>query len=126
MERLRAAAVAELGKAPESEAEKLVVTGGTATSLPVVVARHNPPDVLTTHALLAAEERLDSAPAETLAAEFELPIQRVRALRAGVEILLLLLDFYGLHSLHVSHEGLRHGMLLAWVERGDDWWRAER
>jgi hypothetical protein len=23
----------------------------------------------------------------------------------------------------VSHEGLRHGMLLAYLEQGSDWWR---
>jgi hypothetical protein len=23
----------------------------------------------------------------------------------------------------VNHEGLRHGMLLAYLERGEDWWR---
>ena len=25
--------------------------------------------------------------------------------------------------LQISHEGLRHGMLLAYLERGEDWWR---
>jgi exopolyphosphatase/pppGpp-phosphohydrolase len=44
-------------------------------------------------------------------------------MRAGVEALLLLLDWYGLAVLHVSHEGLRHGMLLSYLERGNDWWR---
>ena len=39
-------------------------------------------------------------------------------MRAGVEALLLLLDWYGLAVLHVSHQGLRHGMLLAYLERG--------
>jgi hypothetical protein len=52
-----------------------------------------------------------------------LPVSRVKALRGGVEELLLFLDWYGLAVLHVSHEGLRHGMLLAYLERGADWWR---
>jgi hypothetical protein len=25
--------------------------------------------------------------------------------------------------LQISHQGLRHGMLLAYLERGNDWWR---
>jgi hypothetical protein len=50
-------------------------------------------------------------------------VSRVKALRGGVEELLLFLDWYGLAVLHVSHEGLRHGMLLAYLERGGDWWR---
>jgi hypothetical protein len=52
-----------------------------------------------------------------------LPPNRVKALRAGVEALLLFLDWYGLAVLQISHEGLRHGMLLAYLERGEDWWR---
>jgi hypothetical protein len=44
-------------------------------------------------------------------------------MRGGVEVLLLLLDWYGLAVLGISHQGLRHGMLLAYLERGDSWWR---
>jgi len=44
-------------------------------------------------------------------------------MRGGIEELLLLLDWFGLALLHVSHEGLRHGMLHAYLERGEDWWR---
>ena len=85
--------------------------------------QRNPPAVLTTQALLSAEERLDAAPAAELANRLGLEEARVRALRGGVEILLLLLDYYGLHSLHVSHEGLRHGMILAWLQKGEEWWQ---
>jgi len=120
---LRKAAIPVLRRAPESDAERLVVTGGTASNLPLVLSPLSPPQLLTTQALLTAEERLDAGPARELAERTGLPEVRVRALRGGVEILLLLLDYYGLHSLHVSHEGLRHGMILAWLETGEDWWR---
>jgi exopolyphosphatase / guanosine-5'-triphosphate,3'-diphosphate pyrophosphatase len=123
-ESLRAATLPIVRRAPESDAERLVVTGGTASNLPLVLSRASPPPLLTTQALLAAETRLDSGPAAELAQRIGLEASRVRALRGGVEILLLLLDYYGLHAAHVSHEGLRHGMLLAWLEKGDDWWRA--
>jgi exopolyphosphatase/pppGpp-phosphohydrolase len=101
-----------------------VATGGTAANLPLVLSRRNPPTVLTTADLLTCESRLDAGKAAGVASKLQLPANRVKAMRAGVEVLLLLLDWYGLAVLHVSHEGLRHGMLLAHLEHGDDWWRA--
>jgi hypothetical protein len=88
-----------------------------------VLARRNPPPVLTTADLLRCEARLDRGRASEVAQQLELPAARVKALRGGVEALLLFLDWYGLAVLHVSHQGLRHGMLLAYLRRGDDWWR---
>src|SRR2546429_54469 len=73
--------------------------------------------------LLACEARLDRHRARHVATLVRLPPNRVKAMRGGVEALLLLLDWYGLALLQVSHEGLRHGMLLAYLERGRDWWR---
>jgi exopolyphosphatase/guanosine-5'-triphosphate,3'-diphosphate pyrophosphatase len=122
-EALRAAALAEVRRAPEFEAQKLVMTGGTASNLPPVLSAQNPPEVLTTDALLTAAQRLDANTADVLAARYGLPAARIRALRGGVELLLLLLDFYGLDRFHVSHAGLRQGMILAFLERGDAWWR---
>jgi exopolyphosphatase/pppGpp-phosphohydrolase len=121
--RLRKAALRELPRAPDGEVERLVATGGTASNLPTVLTRRNPPAVLTTADLLTCETRLDRHRARHVAALVGLPPNRVKALRGGVEALLLLLDWYGLALLHVSHEGLRHGMLLAYLERGRDWWR---
>jgi exopolyphosphatase/guanosine-5'-triphosphate,3'-diphosphate pyrophosphatase len=121
--RLRRAALRELAQAPDGDVERLVATGGTASNLPSVLARRNPPAVLTTADLLTCETRLDGNRARHLGARFGLPANRIKALRAGVEELLLLLDWYGLALLHVSHEGLRHGMLLAYLEHGEDWWR---
>jgi len=121
--RMRKAALRELVRAPDGDVERLVATGGTASNLPFVLARRNPPAVLTTADLLACERRLDAARAASVAAKVALPPNRVKAMRAGVEVLLLFLDWYGLAVLQISHEGLRHGMLLAYLERGDDWWK---
>jgi len=121
--RLRRAALRELPEAPDGDVERLVATGGTASNLPSVLSRRNPPAVLTTQDLLECESRLDRARAREVAAETALPLSRVKALRGGVEALLLFLDWYGLAVLHVSHEGLRHGMMLAYLERGSDWSR---
>jgi exopolyphosphatase / guanosine-5'-triphosphate,3'-diphosphate pyrophosphatase len=122
-ETLRAAAAAEVRRAPGCEAQKLVMTGGTASNLPLVLSTLSPPLVLTADDLLTAAERLDADTAAALAPRYGLAEARVRALRGGVELLLLLLDFYGLDRFHVSHAGLRQGMILAYLERGDDWWR---
>jgi exopolyphosphatase / guanosine-5'-triphosphate,3'-diphosphate pyrophosphatase len=121
--RLRRAALRELAGAPDGDVERLVATGGTASNLPSVLARRNPPTVLTTQDLLTCETRLDGKRAGHLAGQFGLPSSRIKALRAGVEALLLLLDWYGLALLHVSHEGLRHGMQIAYLEHGEDWWQ---
>src|SRR5438105_756616 len=119
--RLREAALAAMRRSPESEPERLVATGGTASNLTLVVSRRNPPEVLDQPALLTAETRLDAEPAAKAARHLGLPLPRIKALRAGVEVLLLLMDWYGAHRLHVSHEGLRHGMLLAYQEKGEGW-----
>jgi exopolyphosphatase/guanosine-5'-triphosphate,3'-diphosphate pyrophosphatase len=121
--RLRKAALRELTHAPDGEVERLVATGGTATNLPLVLTKKNPPPVLTTADLLTCEARLDGGRATEVAAEVDLPASRVKAMRAGIEALLLLLDWYGLAVLQISYEGLRHGMLLAYLERGNDWYR---
>ena len=121
--RLRKAALRELLRAPDGDVERLVATGGTASNLPGVLARRNPPHVLTTADILTCEARLDRHRALQVAGAVGLPANRVKAMRGGVEALLLLLDWFGLALLYVSHEGLRHGMLLAYLERGGDWWR---
>jgi exopolyphosphatase/pppGpp-phosphohydrolase len=121
--RLRKAALRELVQAPDGDVERLVATGGTASNLPLVLTHRNPPPVLTTADLLTCEARLDRARATEVAQAVNLPPSRIKAMRAGVEALLLLLDWYGLAVLQISHQGLRQGMLLAYLERGNDWWR---
>ncbi|HEY1420084.1 MAG TPA: hypothetical protein VGG90_05170 [Candidatus Dormibacteraeota bacterium] len=121
--RLRKAALRELTQAPDGEVERLVATGGTASNLPLVLSRRNPPTVLTTADLLACEVRLDRGRAGKVASELGLEPNRVKAMRAGIEELLLFLDWYGLAVLQISHEGLRHGMLLEYLARPESWWR---
>src|SRR5438477_1707820 len=121
--RLRKAALRELAHAPDGDVERLVATGGTASNLPFVLSRRSPPAVRTTADVLACESRLDAGTASQVAKKVGLEPKRVRAMRGGVEALLLFLDWYGLAVLQISHQGLRHGMLLAYLERGDDWWR---
>jgi exopolyphosphatase / guanosine-5'-triphosphate,3'-diphosphate pyrophosphatase len=121
--RMRKAALRELTHAPDGEVERLVATGGTASNLPLVLTHRNPPSVLTTADLLTCEARLDGTRATEVAKGLALPANRVKAMRAGIEALLLFLDWYGLAVLHISHEGVRQGMLLAYLEKGQEWWR---
>ena len=118
---LRSAAASVLQEAPRSRCRELVVTGGTASTLPIAVSPDRPPARLGRPDLAAATERLDEGPAVEVAGRVGLPEARVRALRSGVEILGCLLDGYRQDELQVSHEGLRHGMLLAYVAEGDCW-----
>jgi exopolyphosphatase/guanosine-5'-triphosphate,3'-diphosphate pyrophosphatase len=122
-EALRAEAVALLKDAPECDPSRIVATGGTASNLPYVVSRTRPPTVLSRTALLRTANQLDAAPAAELEQRYLLRPGRVAAMRGGVEVLLLLLDWAGLDRLHVSLEGLRQGMILAYLERGELWWR---
>jgi len=121
--RMRKAALRELTQAPDGEVDRFVATGGTASNLPLVLTRRNPPTVMTTADLLTCEARLDRGRAAKVAAGLGLEANRVKAMRAGLEALLLFLDWYGLSVLHISHEGLRHGMLLAYLAQSEDWWR---
>jgi len=122
-EALRAEAVVLLKEAPECEPTRLVATGGTASNMPQVVSQARPPTVLSRQALLRAADRLDLAPAAELEQRYLLRPGRVVAMRGGVEVLLLLLDWAGLDRLHVSLEGLRQGMILAYLDSGEDWYR---
>lgn len=121
-EALRAEALGLLAAAPDFDPSRIVVTGGTASHLPRLISQKRPPVVISAQALLGVAAQLDAAPAAELAARHALPEARVRALRGGVEVLLLLLDWAGLSQLQISYEGLRHGMILAYLERAEEWW----
>src|SRR5439155_23210545 len=101
--RLRKAALRELPHAPDGEVERLVATGGTASNLPTVLTRRNPPAVLTTADLLTCETRLDRHRARHVAALVWLPPNRVEAMRGGVVALLMLSALYGLACIHFRH-----------------------
>lgn len=121
--RLRQLVAERLEEAPVHEVQRLVVTGGTASTLPQVLNAEAPPNRLTVADLHQARHRLDSGTASEVEARSGISAKRVRALRAGVDIFTELLALYGLDELRVSREGLRHGMVVAYLRQGDDWWR---
>src|SRR5207253_9275683 len=79
--RMRRAALRELAQAPDGDVERLVATGGTASNLPAVLAKRNPPSVLTSDDLLQCEKRLDGARALEGSEKVGLPVNRVKAMR---------------------------------------------
>jgi exopolyphosphatase/guanosine-5'-triphosphate,3'-diphosphate pyrophosphatase len=118
---LREEARSALAEAPPSTSSRLVVTGGTAGNLPLVLSEDDPPTRLGTDELARAQAILDSAPIADLAEDHDVSPSRLRALRGGVELLRLLLQHYDATLFEVSYQGLRHGMILAYVAHGDAW-----
>lgn len=121
--RLRRLVAERLEAAPVHEVERLVVTGGTASSLPLILNPETPPSQLTVADLHEARRRLDMGTAMDVEERTGVSAKRVRALRAGVDIFAEILSLYGLEELRVSREGLRHGMVVAYLRQGDGWWR---
>ncbi len=118
---LREDARSALEEAPPCAATRLVVTGGTAGNLPLLLSEDDPPARLGPEELARAQAILDAAPVAELAEDHDLSPSRLRALRGGVEVLRLLLQHYGAPVLEVSYQGLRHGMILAYGAHGDAW-----
>jgi exopolyphosphatase/guanosine-5'-triphosphate,3'-diphosphate pyrophosphatase len=121
--RLRQLVAERLDQAPAHEVERLVVTGGTASTLPQILNPEAPPARLTVADLHEARRRLDTGTAAEVEERSGISAKRVKALRAGVDIFAEILSLYGLDELRVSREGLRHGMVVGYLSQGDDWWR---
>jgi exopolyphosphatase / guanosine-5'-triphosphate,3'-diphosphate pyrophosphatase len=119
---LRRAARPALEGAPDVHAQRLVVTGGTAATLPLLLGHPERP-ALAARELHDARGVLDERPAAAIEAAMGIPEKRVRALRGGVEVLASLLQRYHLGGFDISYEGLRHGMLTAYLREGENWWR---
>lgn len=107
--------------APHAEAappvERLIMVGGTATSILVLVPRPDDTPRITARRLAGATARLVGAPAAALAAETGLDEERVRTLPAGVAIVGAILAAYGLDLAIVGGGGIREGLLLDHLRR---------
>jgi exopolyphosphatase/guanosine-5'-triphosphate,3'-diphosphate pyrophosphatase len=106
IEAARAHAAGTLSYVAPPAVDAAVAVGGSAASLRRVVG-----DVLDSTALARALEVLGAAPAAEVARRFELEVERVRLLPAG----LLALEAAGRcldRPLEIGHGGLREGVLL--------------
>jgi exopolyphosphatase/guanosine-5'-triphosphate,3'-diphosphate pyrophosphatase len=97
--------------------DRLIVVGGTAQSIPVLVPRPNEARTLTPRRLEGALAVLTGSPVADLAAATGLDPERVRTLPAGVAIIRALLGAYGLDLARISAGGMREGLILDHIRR---------
>jgi exopolyphosphatase / guanosine-5'-triphosphate,3'-diphosphate pyrophosphatase len=97
-----------------------VATGGTATTLPVLLGRGSE-TTLNTADLAACRTILAAAPSADIARRYALDPARARVLAGGVEIIDAIRTTYDLDAITVTIHGLRSGMILAYAEKGDRW-----
>lgn len=97
--------------------DRLIVVGGTAQSIPILLPRPNEARTLTPRRLAGAVAILTGASVADLAAATGLDPERVRTLPAGVAIIRALLGAYGLDLAQISTGGMREGLMLDHIRR---------
>ena len=99
--------------------DRLIVVGGTATSVPSVVPRPDGRAILTPGRLAGAQAILTGTPVASLAAQTGLDPERVRTLPAGVAIIGALLDCFAVETALIGNGGIREGLLLDYLRRAE-------
>jgi exopolyphosphatase/guanosine-5'-triphosphate,3'-diphosphate pyrophosphatase len=99
--------------------DRLIVVGGTATSVPIIVPRPDERAILTPRRLAGAQAILTGTPVASLAAQTGLDPERVRTLPAGVAIIGALLDSFGVDTALIGNGGIREGLLLDYLRRAE-------
>jgi exopolyphosphatase / guanosine-5'-triphosphate,3'-diphosphate pyrophosphatase len=97
--------------------DRLIVVGGTAQSIPVLVPRPNETRTLTPRRLEGAVAILTGTSVAELAAATGLDPERVRTVPAGAAIIRALLGAYGLDLAQISTGGMREGLILDHIRR---------
>jgi len=113
---------AALEAAPAGHPTRGIATGGTATTLPQLLGRgRDHLGELDTADLERCRDRLAALPSKEIAAIHGIDPARARVLAGGGEIIGAVSARYALDRLTVSLAGLRDGMILAWLDKGDAW-----
>ena len=99
--------------------DRLIIVGGTATSIPLLVPRPRRAGTISARRLAEARAVLTGAPAETVAAATGLDPERVRTLPAGVAILGAVYTVFGVDTALIGAGGLREGLLLDYLRHND-------
>jgi exopolyphosphatase/pppGpp-phosphohydrolase len=97
-----------------------LATGGGAHHL--LKISQSSTNILTSDVLNRTLHQLLKHPADKIAKKFDINPQRARTLVPAALILASILDAYGLNKMTVTPNGLREGMLNAYLLRGDRWW----
>jgi exopolyphosphatase/guanosine-5'-triphosphate,3'-diphosphate pyrophosphatase len=108
------------GGAPAGAPQHVVATGGTATSLPHLLGR-DAESPLSAADLAHCRSVVAAAPSAAVAAAHGLHPARARVLAGGVEIIDAVRRHYTAAAVRTTIHGLRTGMILAWLDRGDAW-----
>ena len=117
-----------LGLAPEGRPARAWATGGSAHNLAGLerTRGREGPQRLTTAELGNLAADLLARSARRIARRSGEDPARVRILPPGLLIIAAVLAHYELEEVTVVPEGLRQGMVAAFLGQGDDWWRDER
>jgi exopolyphosphatase/pppGpp-phosphohydrolase len=103
----------------------LVVTGSSAKKLLQLakqILKLDPDsDRLTRKDLSGCLGVLSNLPAQEVAQRYGLEIERARILPGGALIMLEAMAYLRLNEVHVSHYGVREGVLLAYARYGEHW-----
>ena len=111
---------AVLRTAPVAHPDHVVVTGGTASSLPLLLDRDRETH-LDADDIAHCRTVLSRHPSAEVAAKHGLEPARARVLAGGVEIVDAVRILFGAERIRVTIHGLRTGMILAYLENGERW-----
>jgi exopolyphosphatase / guanosine-5'-triphosphate,3'-diphosphate pyrophosphatase len=106
--------------APSGHPDHALTTGGTAASLPRLLDR-DVESTLDAADMSRCREILASMPSADVARRHSLDPARARVLAGGVEIIDAIRFIYALDRVRVTIHGLRTGMILTYLEKGDRW-----
>ena len=121
VDRMRAAAVDAILRAPAALPAEIVAVGGTASNLLKVLPEARIERVLSREQLREAIGVLLAEGAALASQRHGINPIRARILPAGAVILEAILDRYGVGQVRVSDEGVREGTIRAVVHAGPTW-----
>lgn len=105
------------------ELDGAIALGGCARNLLKLAPPRNGDRTLSLNEIDGVIENLLSHHSQIIAGRSDIDCRRIRLIAIGGLILSLMLRHYNLQRLRVSAFGLREGMLEAYRQWGDDWWR---
>jgi exopolyphosphatase/guanosine-5'-triphosphate,3'-diphosphate pyrophosphatase len=118
---MRAAAMAEIRRAPDAHPTEIVAVGGTASNLLKIIPEAAIDRILTRERIARAEAILASKPTAVASIDHRVKPIRARLLPAGGAILDAVLERYGVDQIRVSDAGVREGTILAVEHAGVAW-----
>jgi exopolyphosphatase/guanosine-5'-triphosphate,3'-diphosphate pyrophosphatase len=114
-------AAAILAAAPDARPARIVLVGGTASNLVKVDPAGVGDTRVTRERLARVVAHLLEIPADAVAEQHAIRVQRARILAAGAAIVDAVLDRYGLEEADATDEGIRQGAAIAAARAGTAW-----